>query len=352
MSKKRLMIIAGGTGGHVFPGLTIANVMIEKNWQVLWLGTADRIEADLVPKHGINIKFICISGLRNKNLKILLLAPIRIFNAWRQARRIIKEWSPNVVLGMGSYVSGPGCLAAWSCGIPVIIHEQNSVAGLTNKWLAKIATRVMEAFPGTLPKADTVGNLIRKNLLELPLPKERFKGRNGPLRLLVMGGSQGADIINKIMPHVAAKLDDKIIIWHQTGKNDQEKVKQAYITIGQIQHKVVDFIDDMAEAYSWADIVLCRSGALTVSELIAIGLPSIFVPFSHKDRHQYLNALFLERIGASKIFLQSHFTVDAIEKIICSLNRAQLLTMAEKARQIYRANTINKVSEIIICVAK
>ena len=158
---KRLMVMAGGTGGHVFPGLAVAHHLMEQGWQVRWLGTADRMEADLVPKHGIEIDFIRISGLRGKGIKALLLAPVRIFNAWRQARDIMKRFKPDVVLGMGGYVSGPGGLAAWSLGIPVVLHEQNGIAGLTNKWLAKIATKVMQAFPGAFPKADVVGNPVR-----------------------------------------------------------------------------------------------------------------------------------------------------------------------------------------------
>lgn len=161
MSGKRLMVMAGGTGGHVFPGLAVAHHLMEQGWQVRWLGTADRMEADLVPKHGIDIDFIRISGLRGKGMKALLLSPLRIFNAWRQARRIMKAWQPDVVLGMGGYVSGPGGLAAWSCGIPVVLHEQNGIAGLTNKWLAKIATKVLQAFPGAFPAADVVGNPVR-----------------------------------------------------------------------------------------------------------------------------------------------------------------------------------------------
>ncbi|MEW7951310.1 UDP-N-acetylglucosamine--N-acetylmuramyl-(pentapeptide) pyrophosphoryl-undecaprenol N-acetylglucosamine transferase, partial [Enterobacter hormaechei subsp. xiangfangensis] len=213
---KRLMVMAGGTGGHVFPGLAVAHHLMEQGWQVRWLGTADRMEADLVPKHGIEIDFIRISGLRGKGIKALLLAPVRIFNAWRQARAIMKRFKPDVVLGMGGYVSGPGGLAAWSLGIPVVLHEQNGIAGLTNKWLAKIATKVMQAFPGAFPKADVVGNPVRVDVLALALPDTRLAGREGPVRVLVVGGSQGARILNQTMPQVAAKLGDAVTIWHQS----------------------------------------------------------------------------------------------------------------------------------------
>lgn len=352
MSGKRLMVMAGGTGGHVFPGLAVAHHLIEQGWQVRWLGTADRMEADLVPKHGIEIEFIRISGLRGKGIKALLLAPVRIFNAWRQARRIMKNWQPDVVLGMGGYVSGPGGLAAWSCGIPVVLHEQNGIAGLTNKWLAKIATKVMQAFPGAFPKADVVGNPVRTDVLALPLPAERLNGRTGPIRVLVVGGSQGARILNQTLPQVAAALGDAITLWHQTGKGALETVQQAYRDAGQPQHKVTEFIDDMAEAYAWADVVVCRSGALTVSEVAAAGLPAIFVPFQHKDRQQYWNALPLEKAGAAKIFEQPQFTATAVADTLRHWDRATLLAMAELARQVAIPDATDRVAQEVARVAK
>ena len=282
MSGKRLMVMAGGTGGHVFPGLAVAHHLMEQGWQVRWLGTADRMEADLVPKHGIDIDFIRISGLRGKGMKALLLSPLRIFNAWRQARRIMKAWQPDVVLGMGGYVSGPGGLAAWSCGIPVVLHEQNGIAGLTNKWLAKIATKVLQAFPGAFPAADVVGNPVRTDVLALPLPAQRLADRHGPIRVLVIGGSQGARILNQTLPQVAALVGDEITLWHQTGKGSLPETEKAYQQVGQTQHKVTEFIDDMAAAYAWADVVVCRSGALTVSEVAAAGLPGFSCHFSTK----------------------------------------------------------------------
>ncbi|HDR2792085.1 MULTISPECIES: undecaprenyldiphospho-muramoylpentapeptide beta-N-acetylglucosaminyltransferase [Enterobacter] len=329
---KRLMVMAGGTGGHVFPGLAVAHHLMDQGWQVRWLGTADRMEADLVPKHGIEIDFIRISGLRGKGIKAQLLAPVRIFNAWRQARTIMKRFKPDVVLGMGGYVSGPGGLAAWSLGIPVVLHEQNGIAGLTNKWLAKIATKVMQAFPGAFLKADVVGNPVRVDVLALPLPDARLTGREGPVRVLVVGGSQGARILNQTMPQVAAKLGNAVTIWHQSGKGAQQTVEQDYVAAGQPQHKVTEFIDDMAAAYAWADVVVCRSGALTVSEIAAAGLPALFVPFQHKDRQQYWNALPLEKAGAAKIFEQPQFTADAVATTLAGWNRDALLEMAQRAR--------------------
>lgn len=352
MSGKRLMVMAGGTGGHVFPGLAVAHKLMEQGWQVRWLGTADRMEADLVPKHGIEIDFIRISGLRGKGLKAQLLAPWRIFNAWRQARAIMKAWKPDVVLGMGGYVSGPGGLAAWSCGIPVVLHEQNGIAGLTNKGLSKIARKVMQAFPGAFPDAEVVGNPVRTDVLALPSPEQRFADRQGPVRVLVLGGSQGARILNQTMPEVAKLCGERITLWHQTGKGAREAVQQAYDAVGQGGHKITEFIDDMAAAYAWADVVVCRSGALTVSEVAAAGLPAIFVPFQHKDRQQYWNALPLEKAGAAKIFEQPQFTAPVVAETLSGWDRPQLLAMALKARAVAVPDATERVANEVAKVVK
>jgi len=351
MSGKRLMVMAGGTGGHVFPGLAVAHHLMEQGWQVRWLGTADRMEAELVPKHGIEIDFIRITGLRGKGVKALLLAPMRIFSAWRQARAIMKAYQPDVVLGMGGYVSGPGGLAAWSCGIPVVLHEQNGIAGLTNKGLSKIAKKVLQAFPGAFPNADVVGNPVRTDVLALPLPGERLAGREGPIRVLVIGGSQGARVLNQTLPQVAAKMGDGITLWHQVGKGALESVLQAYQDVGQTQHKVTEFIDDMAAAYAWADVVVCRSGALTVSEIAAAGLPAIFVPFQHKDRQQYWNALPLEQAGAAKIFEQPQFTAEVVAETLAGWDRPTLLLMAEKARAASISDATGRVADAVAATA-
>ena len=348
---KRLMVMAGGTGGHVFPGLAVAHHLMAQGWQVRWLGTADRMEADLVPKHGIEIDFIRISGLRGKGVKALALAPLRIFNAWRQARAIMKRFKPDVVLGMGGYVSGPGGLAAWSLGVPVVLHEQNGIAGLTNKWLAKIARKVMQAFPGAFPNADVVGNPVRMDVLALPLPQTRLAGREGPVRVLVVGGSQGARILNQTMPQVAGRLGEKVTIWHQSGKGAQAEVQQAYASAGEPQHKVTEFIDDMAAAYAWADVVVCRSGALTVSEIAAAGLPALFVPFQHKDRQQYWNALPLEKAGAAKILEQPQFTVEAVTETLAGWDRATLLSMAGRARAAAIPDATERVANEVCAAA-
>lgn len=348
---KRLMVMAGGTGGHVFPGLAVAHHLMAQGWQVRWLGTADRMEADLVPKHGIEIDFIRISGLRGKGLKAQLTAPVRIWQAVRQAKAIMRSYQPDVVLGMGGYVSGPGGLAAWRCGIPVVLHEQNGIAGLTNRWLSRIAKKVLQAFPGAFPNADVVGNPVRTDVLALPLPAERLNGREGPIRVLIIGGSQGARVLNQTVPEVAALLGDKIILWHQVGKGALPAVLQDYERVGQTGHKVTEFIDDMAEAYAWADVVVCRSGALTVSEVAAAGLPAIFVPFQHKDRQQYWNARPLEEAGAAKIIEQPQFTADVVAELLASWDRPTLLKMAEKARAVAIPDATERVAAEIIRAA-
>nr|WP_278990982.1 undecaprenyldiphospho-muramoylpentapeptide beta-N-acetylglucosaminyltransferase [Plesiomonas shigelloides] len=351
MKAKRLLVMAGGTGGHVFPGLAVAHQLMEQGWQVRWLGTADRMEADLVPKHGIEIDFIQISGLRGKGWRAQLGAPLRIWRAIRQARQIMRDYQPDVVLGMGGYVSGPGGVAAWLQGIPVVLHEQNAIAGLTNRWLSRIAAKVLQAFPGAFAKAPVVGNPVRQDVLALPEPAQRMKDRSGPLRVLVVGGSQGARVLNRTLPAVAAALGDQITLWHQVGKGALPEVEQAYQTAGATGHKITEFIDDMADAYQWADVVICRSGALTVSELAAAGVPAIFVPFQHKDRQQYLNGLTLEKAGAAYIIEQDQLTADRLEAQLLLLNRPQLLAMAQHARAAAIPDATDRVAAVIQALA-
>ncbi|EEQ16729.1 UDP-N-acetylglucosamine--N-acetylmuramyl-(pentapeptide) pyrophosphoryl-undecaprenol N-acetylglucosamine transferase [Yersinia frederiksenii ATCC 33641] len=347
------MVMAGGTGGHVFPGLAVAHHLIAQGWQVRWLGTADRMEASLVPKHGIEIDFIQISGLRGKGLMAQLTAPVRIYRAVCQAKKIMRDYQPDVVLGMGGYVSGPGGLAAWLCGIPVVLHEQNGIAGLTNRWLAKIAKKVLQAFPGAFPHAEVVGNPVRTDVLALPLPAERLSGREGPIRVLVIGGSQGARVLNQTLPQVAATLGEQITVWHQVGKGALPDVLEAYQQAGQGgKHQIVEFIDDMAAAYAWADVVVCRSGALTVSEVAAAGLPAIFVPFQHKDRQQYWNALPLEKAGAAKIIEQPQFTAQAVSNLLAQWDRDTLLAMAEQARQVAIPDATERVAAEVVAASK
>ncbi|MEK2483921.1 undecaprenyldiphospho-muramoylpentapeptide beta-N-acetylglucosaminyltransferase [Providencia stuartii] len=353
---KRLLVMAGGTGGHVFPGLAVAHYLQAQGWEIRWLGTADRMEATLVPQHGIEIEFIRISGLRGKGALALAAAPWRIFKAICQAKAIIKQYQPDAVLGMGGYVSGPGGIAAWLSGVPVVLHEQNGIAGLTNKWLSKIAKRVLQAFPGAFADAPIVGNPVRKDVLALPLPEERLSDRDGKIRVLVVGGSQGARILNQVMPEVAEKVGKQLNIWHQAGKGSKETTEALYNerlkNSVNSEYKVTEFIDDMAQAYAWADIVVCRSGALTVSEIAAAGLPAIFVPFQHKDRQQYWNALPLEKAGAAKILEQPQFTADNVASLLAQWDRQALLSMAKKARSCAITDATERVAAVISEVAK
>ncbi len=344
--RKKLLVMAGGTGGHVFPAIAVAQYLQQQGWDICWLGTQDRMEAQLVPKHGFPIEFIQISGVRGKGVLALLKAPFAVFRAVLQARKIIRKQAPDAVLGMGGYVSGPGGIAAKLCGVPVILHEQNAVAGLTNVCLAKIAKRVLQAFPTAFPNAEVVGNPVRQDLFAMPSPEQRFAGRNGKLRLLVVGGSQGARVLNQTVPQVVARLADKLEVRHQVGKGSVENVTALYPPDADVQ--LTEFIDDMAQAYGWADIVICRSGALTVCELAAVGTPAIFVPFQHKDQQQYLNAKYLADVGAAKIVQQSELNADILVDILSGLDREKLLQMALKAKQMSASLAAQRVAEVII----
>ncbi|BFU60092.1 MULTISPECIES: undecaprenyldiphospho-muramoylpentapeptide beta-N-acetylglucosaminyltransferase [Rodentibacter] len=349
--QKKLLVMAGGTGGHVFPAIAVAQTLQKQGWEICWLGTKDRMEAQLVPKHGIPIRFIQISGLRGKGIKTLLAAPFAILRAIFQAKKIIQEEKPNAVLGMGGYVSGPGGVAAKLCGIPIILHEQNAIAGLTNKWLAKIATRVLQAFPNAFADAEVVGNPVRQDLFQIQPPETRFANRGEKLRVLVVGGSQGARVLNQTLPKVVAQLTDKLEVRHQVGKGSVENVTALYADKAS-QVKITEFIDDMAEAYAWADIVICRSGALTVCELAAVGTPAIFVPFQHKDRQQYLNAKYLESVGAAKIIEQADLTPEILINYLRNFTRDDLLQMAIKAKEMSMPLAAQRVADVIIENAK
>lgn len=344
---KRLLVMAGGTGGHVFPGLAVAKQLQQLGWEIRWLGTADRMEADLVPKHGIEIDFIKVKGLRGQGLVKLIKAPFQIVNAIIQAKKHIKSWNPDVVLGMGGYVSGPGGVAAWLSGIPVVLHEQNAVAGLTNQWLSKIASKVFQAFPGAFPKAEVVGNPVREDVACLPAPAERFSQRSGDIRILLMGGSQGAQVLNKTMPDVMAKLSDGYVIRHQAGRNNAEDLIKDYRSKGIDNADVSEFITDMADAYQWADILVCRSGALTVSEVSAAGVGAIFIPFMHKDRQQALNADHLIENKAAIMIEQQDLTADKLADMISNLSREDMLMMAEQAKSVAKLDADKTVAKAI-----
>ncbi|QFI55743.1 undecaprenyldiphospho-muramoylpentapeptide beta-N-acetylglucosaminyltransferase [Aeromonas simiae] len=347
---KTLLVMAGGTGGHVFPGLAVADRLKEQGWSVHWLGTADRMEAELVPAHGYPISFIDIQGVRGNGLKRLLAAPYRIIKSIVQARRVLKEIRPDVVLGMGGFASGPGGVAAWLSGIPLLLHEQNASAGMTNKLLAHIAKRVLMAFPGAFaPNSRTavVGNPVRSEVVALPEPTERMGSGERPLRLLVIGGSLGARVLNEQVPLAVAAAAMPIEVRHQTGRGNQESVGGAYRQLG-LEAEVSDFIKDMAGAYAWADLVVCRAGALTVSEVAAAGVAAIFVPLPHAvDDHQTRNALTLVDGGAAEFLPQSELTPASLAARLVWLagRRDTLLNMAVAARRIAITDAAERVAD-------
>ena len=348
MKIKKIIIMAGGTYGHIFPGLEIAKSLINKGWKVFWLGTANNLEAKLIPKYGIPIKFINMSGIRGKNFFNLITMPLKIINACYQAKLIIKDINPDVILGMGNYISFPGGIISYLYKKPLIIHEQNRILGLANKILSKFSTINMQAFPNTIltSKTITVGNPIRRSISSLQPPYYRFKNRSGPLKVLVLGGSQGAEIFNRTFPKVAIILKNKIKIWHQVGKKNFNKVFKNK-NLNNVNYKITSFIKNMSQAYHWADVIVCRAGALTVSEIQYIGLPAIFVPFPHKDKHQYWNALPLKKKGGAKIIMQSHFNEDTIITIINNLNRKKLIFMAQNLYSNFKIDSIKKITQSI-----
>lgn len=344
MKYKKIMIICGGTGGHIFPGLEIAKFLKKKGWIINWLGTSNRIESILVPKNGFKIHLLNIpNNLYKKNILKKIYCLIKFFFACAKSFYYIKLLKPDIVLGMGGYVSGIGCLAAWIKGIPIVIHEQNKVVGLANKLISKIAKKKLQAFSGVINNAETVGNPIRKNILSLLPPEKRLNNRTGPIKILVLGGSQGSWILNKIVPEFACILGKKINIWHQTGKLEKKKVIAYYKRNNFYFYKVNSFIHDIHKAYNWSDLVICRSGALTVSEISAVGIPAIFVPFEHKDHQQYWNAMILKEVHAAEIICQNKFTVKKLLKTLKKLDRSKLLYMAKQARSISIRDSTQKI---------
>jgi len=334
-----ILIMAGGTGGHVFPALAVADELRSRGIPVIWLGTKAGIESRLVPEAGYPIEWMSITGLRGKNVLTLLLAPVRIIMACWQALAVLLRRRPCAVLGMGGFASGPGGLMAWLIRKPLLVHEQNAIAGMTNKILARLATVVLQAFPGVFKHATTTGNPVRQSICQLSPPEERFAQRRGndKLRLLVIGGSLGAVKLNEIIPQALAKIvpSDRPEVIHQTGMKNIDAAKACYNDAG-VEARVEAFIDDMPAVYAWADLVICRSGAMTVFELAAAGVASILVPYPYAvDDHQTSNAHYLEKTGAAVIRQQDDLTADWLVAVIndFSVNRKKLLDMAVAARK-------------------
>ena len=354
---RSVLIMAGGTGGHVFPALAAADCLREKGIHVEWLGTERGIEARLVPAAGIPLHFIQVSGLRGKGLLSIAKALFQVFGAVIEALRLVNRLQPICVLGMGGFASGPGGVAAWLTRRPLVIHEQNAVAGTTNKLLAKIAQSVLQGYPIGLggDKGRYIGNPVRSDIARLAAPQQRGVGRSGNLRLLVLGGSLGAKPINDRLPAALAVMAEqqRPQVWHQTGSAHSDAVAAAYQQVG-IVARVDAFIDDMSAAYAWADVVLCRAGALTIAELTAVGVASILVPLPHAiDDHQTENARWLVANGAG--LMQPQATMDSarIAELLTDFDqdRAKLLSMAVAARQLAKCDAAQQVATICLEVA-
>lgn len=341
----RMLIMAGGTGGHILPALAVAKELQAYGIAVDWLGTLHGLEAQLIPPTGIPLHYIRMRGVRGKSWLRLLATPLRVLYATLQAMRIIHSLRPAAVLGFGGFVSAPGGIAAWLMRKPLVLHEQNAVAGMTNRCLAHLAKQVFQAFPATFPaarQAVTCGNPVRAEMLMLPSPQQRFASRlqqtSGPLRLLVVGGSQGATWFNQLIPAALALLpaNTRPEVWHAAGRAALDKTAATYQQL-QVSAQVTAFIEDMAAAYSWADLVVCRAGALTIAELAAAGAASILVPFPHAvDDHQTKNAAWMVQAGAAILLPQPQFTQQALLQLLAEFNadRPRLLQMAIAARQL------------------
>jgi UDP-N-acetylglucosamine--N-acetylmuramyl-(pentapeptide) pyrophosphoryl-undecaprenol N-acetylglucosamine transferase len=350
---RSILIMAGGTGGHIFPALAVADILRVQGWHVTWMGAPLSMEAELVPKHKYEMAWVRFSGVRGKGLLRLLLLPFDLLVALRQSMAAILRYRPDVVLGMGGYISVPGGMMAALLRRPLVIHEQNSIAGLGNKVLALIAQKVLSGFPGVLPRAIWCGNPVRSDIAGLPDPLQRYAARSGRLNVLVVGGSLGAVSINEAVPQALALLPQNARpnVLHQTGKQHLEAVKRAYQQAG-VQADIKPFMDEMAKHYANADLVICRAGALTVAELAAAGVASILIPFPHAvDDHQTRNAQFLSEHGAAVLLPQSELNAEKLAQLLRELGndergREKLLTMAQKARELAKAGAAGAVAEI------
>ena len=354
-----ILVMAGGTGGHIFPGIAVAEELVKKGWKVHWLGTAERMEAKIVPKNGYPISFINIAGIRNKGWQTWLKTPFKILQSVMQSIQVLKEVKPDVVLGMGGYASAPGGVAAWLLRIPLVLHEQNAVAGMTNRFLSRIATKTLSAFPGAFSDRVTpnvVGNPLRSDIISIEnvMPEQPATSK----KVLVVGGSLGAKILNDVVPQAMKQIKvQSIDVWHQTGGGNEQAVRTSYQDFGLPEEKVkvTEFIDDMASAYQWADVVVCRAGALTVSELAMAAKPAIFVPLPHAvDDHQTKNAMYLVECGAAKLIAQKEFNGTTLGQMLNSLFISDKVVqqMSKAAHNAAHADATSHVAQTCIEVAQ
>jgi len=356
----RILIMAGGTGGHVFPAIAVARELRAEGADILWLGTRAGLEAEVVPRAGFELATVAIGGLRGKGFLRWLSLPFRLAWAMLQSLQIILRFRPMAVLGMGGFAAGPGGLMTWLLRKPLLVHEQNAVAGLTNRWLAVLADRCMVAFPGALPARlhpQLIGNPVRAEIAALPEPADRMRGRTGPLRLLVLGGSQGAQALNETLPRVIAALPaaERPQIRHQSGRAQAAAVERSYAGLG-VKAEVQVFIDDMAAAYAWADLVVCRAGALTIAELTAAGIGALLVPFPQAvDDHQTRNAAYLVDTGAGLLLAQDSRLEARLIELLGGFCRAaidggrdDILRMARAARRLAQPESARQVARLCL----
>jgi UDP-N-acetylglucosamine--N-acetylmuramyl-(pentapeptide) pyrophosphoryl-undecaprenol N-acetylglucosamine transferase len=358
-SQQPILVMAGGTGGHVFPALAVAENLRARGEQIVWLGTRAGIEARVVPAANIAIEWLNVQGLRGKGLVTGLLAPFRLLRACWQALRILRRTRPKAVLGMGGFVSGPGGLMAWLLHIPLFLHEQNAIVGLTNRILGRFATHSYVAFPQaarTLVGAKCIGNPVREGFTRLEPPAQRLRARfDSPLQLLVVGGSLGAAALNRILPQALACLEpgQRPRVWHQCGEQHLKDCHERYAD-ARVAAEIVSFIDDMPAAFGWADLVVCRAGALTIAELSAVGLPSLLIPFPYAvDNHQYYNALFLQQQDAAQLLPEDELSPEnlALKIRFFQQNRERLVEMAENARAQFQADAAERLATDIVAGA-
>lgn len=352
-SRRPVMIMAGGTGGHIFPGLAVAKVLRERGVPVTWLGADGAMETRLVPQHDIPIDTLAIGGLRGKGKLALLGAPLRLLRAIRAAGFLIRDRQPRAVIAFGGFASGPGGIAARLHGLPLLVHEQNRAPGMTNRVLSRVARRVLAGFPGSFAKREeAVGNPVRAEIAAITPPDLRLANRQGPLRLLVLGGSQGARVLNNAVPKALAALGAgmPVQVRHQSGEKLHAEALQAYADAG-VQASVEPFIADMAEAFAWADLVVCRSGASTLAELCAVGVGSVLVPFAAAvDDHQTRNAEYLVERGAAVLLKQDETLATQLEGVLRDLseNSARRMQMANAARALAKVDAAERIADIIL----
>ncbi len=354
----RIMVMAGGTGGHIFPALAVARKLRDQGCEVTWLGSVGGMEQTLVAKAGFDGDWISVSGVRGKGLAIRLLAPFRLVGSVWQAMSILRARKPDAVLGMGGFASGPGGLASWLTRRPLVIHEQNAIAGTTNTVLSRLARKVFTAFPGAFAErvnSTVVGNPVRDEIIALPLPEARYSERDDKIRVLVLGGSQGALALNEYVPSELGtwSLSHEVDVCHQAGASTFDRATAAYATAG-FDARVIAFIDDMAEAYAWADLAICRAGALTVSELSAAGVAAVLVPFPFAiDDHQTQNARYLVDAGAARILTDEECVPGALAALLNEIanDRAHLLEMALAAREKSLPGAADRVAQACLQLA-